>query len=1087
MAVPDRPAANTESTPLLRARLWVQANWPRYWEVGLFILLMAVAAGLRLWDLGSRAYNHDESMHAQYSWYLYDHGDYEHDPMMHGPFQFVFTALIFKVTDFLAEAPLINNWIDGGPSDYTGRLLAALFGIAIVGLPYFLRGHIGRLGALLAALLLTFSPVLLFFSRFARNDIYIGFWTLAIVVCIWRYLSERKPLYLYLIAGLLALSFATKEVTFMTSALLLIYVNLLLAWQIVSQVRERGGRASDASDDPANPGSGSAVEDTTRARKRKKRAAAPPPGTPPLSLGGAIALYAALIPTAWLVAITWPFTAGWRRRWGLERLPAAGDLLVIIGTLAGVQFAAAIQELPFVGDKGFYRNVDEELLMKGTVLTLIIFSAYFGLLWDYRKWLISAIVFYAIFVVLYTTFFTNLPGFWSGIWGSLDYWLMQQGVQRGDQPVYYYLMIMPMYEFLPVLFALVGGVYFALRQQLFTSFLIFWLLGALVAFAMAGEKMPWLTVHIAIPTIMLAAKLLNDLFERVNVSLPLRWARPGTLLLLCAAAGALAMIVLWATFFSSIGAVIALLIGAIVVGLIIRGGLLHGRLWVAQSAAAVAGAALLILTIRAGALAAYDEGEWPNEMLSYADMSPDMPWLRDKLVEYGEITGLGHDYPIVIDNDLAWPLVWYLRDFNDVKWIGESLSPPVAGSIIALKGRDQTLMEPYLDAYEAPVSIRHLWWFGDGPQYYDDITLKSFFGDLFKGSTWGIWKNYFIHRQPPWDPPPDDGYVYLPRSLEGAGGTAIQPAPSIPTVVAEAEVLVADAGDGRGELNLPTGLAVDAAGNIYVADARNNRIQQFDADGNVMTVLGPGGDKEATLNEPWGVAVDGQGNLYVADTWNHRMKKYDTDFNLVTGWGKPFTELGVRPPQPEELFGPRDVAIDIDGNVLVVDTGNKRVAKFGPDGRPLGSYGEEGTGPGEFNEPVGIAVAANGDIYVADTWNLRVQHFDAAFNYIDEFTVKGWGNTEVTAKPYLVVLADGRIVLSNPANGRIELYDQEGSAVVAWELPTEEGAARPRPVGLALGANDTLLIADCVGNKIYRLPLSALSAPPPSTGTPATP
>ena len=92
-----------------------------------------------------------------------------------------------------------------------------------------------------------------------------------------------------------------------------------------------------------------------------------------------------------------------------------------------------------------------------------------------------------------------MGGFWSGIWGSLDYWLMQQNVQRGNQPVYYYLMILPMYEFLPALFGLAGLVYFAIRRQLFTSFLIFWVVGSLVAFAAAGEKMPWLTIHISDP------------------------------------------------------------------------------------------------------------------------------------------------------------------------------------------------------------------------------------------------------------------------------------------------------------------------------------------------------------------------------------------------------------------------------------------------------------------------------------------------------------------------------------------------------------------------------------------------------------
>ena len=75
-------------------------------------------------------------------------------------------------------------------------------------------------------------------------------------------------------------------------------------------------------------------------------------------------------------------------------------------------------------------------------------------------------------------------------------------MQRGSQPHYYYLMILTMYEFLPLVFAAVGVVFFALKRQLFTTFLIFWVIASLAAFALAGEKMPWLTVHIAIPIII---------------------------------------------------------------------------------------------------------------------------------------------------------------------------------------------------------------------------------------------------------------------------------------------------------------------------------------------------------------------------------------------------------------------------------------------------------------------------------------------------------------------------------------------------------------------------------------------------------
>ena len=123
--------------------------------------------------------------------------------------------------------------------------------------------------------------------------------------------------------------------------------------------------------------------------------------------------------------------------------------------------------LPFIGDKGYYRDVagGENGLMKMSVFLFLVITAYIGLLWKPRTWLIAAGIFYVIFVLLYTTFFTNMGGFWSGIWGSFDYWLQQQHVQRGNQPVYYYLMLLPMYDFLPLLIAAAGGLYFLLRRN----------------------------------------------------------------------------------------------------------------------------------------------------------------------------------------------------------------------------------------------------------------------------------------------------------------------------------------------------------------------------------------------------------------------------------------------------------------------------------------------------------------------------------------------------------------------------------------------------------------------------------------------
>ena len=176
--------------------------------------MVALALGLRLWELGGRTMHYDEAIHVHYAWRLLnsDGGfwgwpwvfgrDFIHSPWMHGPFQIEFTALIFRLF---------------GDSDFTARFGYALFGAALVGLPYFLRDYLGRAGALVAGVMLAISPAMLYFSRFGRNDILMAFWATALLVLIWRYLHEGKHRYLYLAAVVLAFMFGTKETAYIVT------------------------------------------------------------------------------------------------------------------------------------------------------------------------------------------------------------------------------------------------------------------------------------------------------------------------------------------------------------------------------------------------------------------------------------------------------------------------------------------------------------------------------------------------------------------------------------------------------------------------------------------------------------------------------------------------------------------------------------------------------------------------------------------------------------------------------------------------------------------------------------------------------
>jgi len=537
------------------------------WEIASYILLALIALGIRLWDLGSRAIHHDESLHATYSWYLASGQGYQHMPMMHGPFQFHGTAL---------------NFFLFGDSDFTARLLPALFGVALVVLLYFLRRHLGRWGSLAVATLLALSPMLLYFSRFARNDIYILFWTLLLVICLWRYIEERKARYLYIGAAALSLSFCTKEVSYITVVIFASFLLIVAGRELIARIR---------------------------------------------------------------------------RRFDLSDLPPAAEYLILIGTLSLPLFAAGIELIPGVELTHLWAKVL-------VVVFLFMISAAIGLRWNVRRWLLSVLIFYGIFALLYTTFFTNISGFASGIWGSMEYWIAQQEVARGGQPWYYYILLLSFYEFLALIFAFIGAIYYTVRGNLFSRFLVYWAALSLIIYSLFGEKMPWLSLHIALPMILLGGNFIGRLFQEVD------WRR--------VRASALRAVT-----------VLALLL------------LFAFTVWVAFQAS-------------------YQRGDEPPQMLVYAGISSAVPQIMGQIEGLAEETGEGKELRITVDSPLTWPWVWYLRDYKiDYPDLSTIDDPPV-GTVLLLSAGNEEAAQPYLEKYGEGQRFRQLLWF---PEEYRDFDL----------------------------------------------------------------------------------------------------------------------------------------------------------------------------------------------------------------------------------------------------------------------------------------------------------------------------------------------------------------------------
>lgn len=205
-------------------------------------------------------------------------------------------------------------------------------------------------------------------------------------------------------------------------------------------------------------------------------------------------------------------------------------------------------------------------------------------------------------------------------------------------------------------------------------------------------------------------------------------------------------------------------------------------------------------------------------------------------------------------------------------------------------------------------------------------------------------------------------------------------------------------GDGRPALNAllsqAEGIAVDSLGNIYVADAADNRIRKITPDGNIQTIAGSGvagfaGDggpaAQAVLNQPYGLAVDSSGNLYVADLGNARVRKISVDGTIQTVAGGGLTVAGANVSAPAanvQLLEPRNVAIDSSGSLYISDFAAHTVYKVSPSD-VLSTFA--GTGNAGFSgddspaiqaqlkAPAGLAVDASGSVYIADSGNNRIR------------------------------------------------------------------------------------------------------------------